>query len=66
MRAHSGKCYLLLRSETLQVVTISGTIITSSTAETLLGIITDLELNFDNHQVPCVTKWVEKLMHLVP
>ena len=38
-----------LSSKTPQVVSISGTTITSSIAETLLGIMIDSELNFENH-----------------
>ena len=38
-----------LSSKTPQVVSISGMTITSSIAETLLGIMIDSELNFENH-----------------
>ena len=48
-RAHPGKCHLLLSSKTPQVISNSGTTITSRTAENLLGIIIDSELNFENH-----------------
>ena len=49
MRAHPGKFDLLPSSKTPQVVSISGTTITSNSAETLLGIIIDSELKFENH-----------------
>ena len=49
MRAHPGKCHLLLSSKTLQVKLISEMAKTFSTAETLLGIIIDSELKFENH-----------------
>ena len=49
MRAHPGKCHLLPSSKTPQVVSISGTTKSSSTAETLLGIIIDSDLNFESH-----------------
>ena len=41
MKANSGKCHLLLNSKSLDVGSIDGMQITSSTAETLLGITTD-------------------------
>ena len=47
MRAHPEKCHLLLSCKTPKVVSISETTITSSTAETLLGIIIDQKLNFE-------------------
>ena len=43
------KCHLLLSFKTPQVVSTSGKTITSCTAETLLGIIIDSELKFENH-----------------
>lgn len=49
MRTHPGKCHLLLSSKTLQVKLISEMAKTFSTAETLLGIIIDSELKFENH-----------------
>ena len=49
MRTHPGKCRLLLSSKTLQVKLISEMAKTFSTAETLLGIIIDSELKFENH-----------------
>ena len=49
MKANPGKCHLLLSTKSPEVVSIDGIQITSSTAETLLGITIDLELNFENH-----------------
>ena len=49
MKANPGKCHLLLSTKSPEVVSIDGIQITSSTAETLLGINIDLELNFENH-----------------
>ena len=65
MRAHPGKCYFLLGSKTPQVVSISETITTSSTAGTLLGIIIDSEFNFENHLNSMCNKVSKKLMHLI-
>ena len=49
MKASPGKCHLLVSTKSPEVASIDGIQITSSTAETLLGITTDLELNFENH-----------------
>ena len=49
VRAHPGKCHLLLSSETSHVLSIGGTTITLSTAETLIVIIIDSEINFEYH-----------------
>ena len=49
IKANPGKCYLLLSTKSPEVVSIDGIQITSSTAETLLGITIDSELNFENH-----------------
>ena len=49
MKANLGKCHLLLSTKSPEVVSIDGRQITSSTAETLLGINIDSELNFENH-----------------
>ena len=49
MKANPGKCHLLLSTKSPEVVSIDGIQITSSTAETLLGITIDSELNFQNH-----------------
>ena len=49
MKAYPGKCQLLLSTKSLEVVSIDGIQITSSTAETLLAITIDSELNFENH-----------------
>ena len=49
MKANPVKCQLLLSSKSPEVVSTDGIQITSSTAETLLGITIDSELNFENH-----------------
>ena len=49
MKANPGKCHLLLSTKSPEVVSIDRIQITSSTAETLLGITIDSELNFENH-----------------
>ena len=49
MKANPGKCHLLLSTKSPEVVSIDGIQIPSSTAETLLGITIDSELNFENH-----------------
>ena len=49
MRAHLVKHRLLLSCKTPQVVSISGMKITSRTAETLLGIFIDSDLNSKFH-----------------
>ena len=49
MKGNPGKCLLLLSTKIPAVVSIDGIQITSSTVETLLLIIIDLELNFENH-----------------
>ena len=49
MKANPGKRHLLLGTKSPEVVSIDGKQITSSTAESLLGITIDSELNFENH-----------------
>ena len=49
MKASPGKCHLLISTKSPEVVSIDGIQITSSTAETLLGITINSELNFENH-----------------
>ena len=49
MKVNRDKCHQLLSTEILEVVSTEGIQITSSTAETLLGITIDSELNFENH-----------------
>ena len=49
MKANLGICHLLLTTKSPEVVSIDGIQITSSTAETLLGITIDSELSFENH-----------------
>ena len=49
MKANPGKWHRLLSAKSPEVVCIDEIQITSSTAETLLGVIIDSELNFENH-----------------
>ena len=49
MKANPGKCHLLLSTKSPGIVSINGLQIPSSTAETLLGITIDSELNVENH-----------------
>ena len=49
MKANPGKYHLLLNTKSPEVASIDGIQITSSTAEILLGITIDSELNFENH-----------------
>ena len=49
MKANPDKCHLLLSTKSPEVVYIDGIQITTSTAETLLGITINSELNFENH-----------------
>ena len=49
MKANPGKCHQLLSTKSPYVVSTHVIQITSSTAETLLGITIDSELNFENH-----------------
>ena len=49
MKASPVKCHLSLSTKSPEVLSIDGMQITSSTAETLLGITIDSELNFENH-----------------
>ena len=49
LKANSGKCHLLLSSKTLTDVSIGYASLTTSTKETLLGILIDSELSFDQH-----------------
>ena len=49
MKANPGKCHLLISTKSPEVVSVDGIKITSTTAETLLGITIDSELSFENH-----------------
>ena len=62
MKANPGKCHLLLSTKSPEVVSIDGTQITSSTAETSLGITTDSELNFENHLSAICNKVSRKML----
>ena len=48
MKANPGICHLSLSTKSLEVVFIDRIQITSTTAETLLGITIDSEVNFEN------------------
>ena len=73
IEANPGKCHLLLSTKSPEVVSIAGIQITSSTAETLLGITIDSELNFENHLSAICNKvsrksnafgWITNYMYL--
>ena len=73
MKANPGKCHPLLSTKSPEVVSIDGIQITSSTAETLLGITIDSELNFQNHLSAICNKvsrkinalgWIANYMYL--
>ena len=49
MKVNPVKCHLLLSTKSSEVLSIDGIQITSSTAETPLGITIYSELNFENH-----------------
>ena len=49
MKRNPSKCHLLLSTKCPEIVSIGRIQITSSTAETVLAITIDLELNFENH-----------------
>ena len=61
MKANPGKCHPLLSTKCPEVVSIDGIQITSSTAETLLGITIDSELNLENHLSPICNKMSRKI-----
>ena len=49
LKANPGKCHLLLSSKTPTDVSIDDASIKTSTKETLIGILIDSELSFDQH-----------------
>ena len=61
MKVNPGKYHLLLSTKSPEVVSIDGMQITSSTAETLLGITIDSELNFENHLSAICNKVSKKI-----
>ena len=61
MKTNPGKCHLLLSTKSPEVVSIDGIQITSSTAETLLGITIDSELNVKNHLCAICNKVSKKI-----
>ena len=60
-KANSGKYHLLLSSKTPTDVSISDASLKISTKETLLGILTDSKLSFDQHVSPISSKASKKL-----
>ena len=62
MKPNPGKCHLSLSIKSPEVVSIDGIEITSSTAETLLGIMMGSEQNFENHLSAICNKVSRKLM----
>ena len=61
LKANPGKCHLLLSSKTPTDVSIGDASIKTSTKETLLGILIDSELSFDQHVSSICCKASEKL-----
>ena len=64
MKADPGKCHLFLSTKNPVVVSVDGIQITSSTAETLLGINIGSELNFQNHLSAICNKASKKINSL--
>ena len=68
LKANPGKWHLLRSTKSPEVVSIDGIQITTSAAEPLIIINTDItfdsELNFETIYQPYVTRWAEKLMLL--
>ena len=65
MKAYPGKCHLLLSTKSPEVISIDGIQITPSTAETLLAITIDSELNFENHLSAICNKLSRKINALM-
>ena len=61
MKVNRDKCHQLLSTEIPEVVSTEGIQIKSSTAETLLGITSDSELNFENHPSAICNKVSRKI-----
>ena len=61
LKANPGKCHLLLSSKTPTDVSIGDASIKTSTKETLLGILIDSELSFDQHISSICSKASQKL-----
>ena len=62
LKANPGKCHLSLSTKSLEVVSFDEIKITSSTVETILGVIIDSELNFENH-LSAVCNRVSRKIH---
>ena len=61
MKANPGKCHLLVSTKSPEVVSIDGIQITSSTAETPVGITIDSELNIQSHLSAICNKLSRKI-----
>ena len=61
-KANPGKCHLLLSSKTPTDVSIGDASLKTSTKETLLGILIDSELSFDQH-VSSICSKASKELH---
>ena len=61
MKTNPDKCHLFLGTKSPEVVSTDGIQITSSTAETLLGITIDSQLNFENHPSAICNKVSRKI-----
>ena len=59
MKANAGICHLSLSTKSLEVVSIDRIQITSTTAETLLDITIDSEVNFEN-QLSAICNMVKR------
>ena len=61
LKANLGKCHLLLSSKTATDISIGDASLKTSTKETLLGILIDSELSFDQHVSSICSKASKKL-----
>ena len=64
LKANPGKCHLLLSSKTPTDVSIGDGSLKTSTKKTLLGILIDSELSFDQHVSSICSKASKKLLAL--
>ena len=62
LKANLGKCHLLLSSKTPTDASIGDASLKTSSKETLLGILIDSELSFDQH-VPFICSKASKKLH---
>ena len=61
MKANPGICQLSLSTKSLEVVSIDRIQIKSTTAETLLGVTIDSEVDFENHLFAICNKVKRKI-----